>query len=245
MIVRNKKTFGTGAVFAVSFLVVLLTIFSPVFNGKNGLEYADESFNRLSKGSSYFIPKVAKSADDYMGRPFSVAFTADKPDDKSGDAEKRAQNMAKVLTAAGANVQVAGTSLTVNGDLGGILKAAIRDSDEMFQNQGEAIKTRYGVEDEKKMFRQWHNAFAKMEKIFKKEKKIEEAKIVSDVMKKVIEPAYNFYTVKAERVVDHAGMMSGLLFFYVAYTMWWGYAIFYLFDGLGLSMRKAKIKKEA
>jgi hypothetical protein len=26
--------------------------------------------------------------------------------------------------------------------------------------------------------------------------------------------------------------------------MWWGYAIFFLFDGIGLSMKKAKVKKE-
>jgi capsid portal protein len=64
-------------------------------------------------------------------------------------------------------------------------------------------------------------------------------------MKKAIEPAYNFYKIDGQKVVDHAGMLSGLLVFYVAYTMWWGYAIFYLFDGFGLTMKKAKVKKEA
>ena len=42
-----------------------------------------------------------------------------------------------------------------------------------------------------------------------------------------------------------AGMLSGLLVFYVFYTMWWGYAIFYMFEGFGLTMKKAKVKKEA
>jgi len=27
--------------------------------------------------------------------------------------------------------------------------------------------------------------------------------------------------------------------------MWWGFAIFYMFDGVGLTMTKAKVKKEA
>jgi hypothetical protein len=40
-----------------------------------------------------------------------------------------------------------------------------------------------------------------------------------------------------------AGIMTGLLVFYVLYTMWWGFAIFYLFEGVGLTMKKAKIKK--
>jgi hypothetical protein len=45
-------------------------------------------------------------------------------------------------------------------------------------------------------------------------------------------------------VVDRAGLMIFLLAFYVFYTMWWGYAIFYLFEGFGLTMKKAKVKKE-
>ncbi|SPQ01890.1 conserved hypothetical protein [Candidatus Sulfobium mesophilum] len=245
MIVRNKKTFGMGAVFAISFLSVLFLIFSPVFGGKNGLQFADDSFNRLSKGSSYFIPKVTKSNEQFMGRMFSTTIKVDKPEDKPGDAEKRAANIAKVLTTAGAKAEVNAATVKIEGDLGKVLASALQDSDDMFKNNGEKIKARYSTDDEKKMFRQWHNALAKIMKEFQKEKKIEEAKIVSDVMKKAVEPAYNFYKVEGQKVVDHAGMMSGLLVFYVAYTMWWGYAIFYLFDGLGLSMKKAKVKKEA
>lgn len=245
MIVRNKKTFGMGAVFAISFLSVLFLIFSPVFGGKNGLQFADDSFNRLSKGSSYFIPKVTKSNEQFMGRMFSATIKVDKPEDKPGDAEKRAANIAKVLTTAGAKAEVNTATVKIEGDLGKVLASALQDSDDMFKNNGEKIKARYSTDDEKKMFRQWHNALAKIMKEFQKEKKIEEAKIVSDVMKKAVEPAYNFYKVEGQKVVDHAGMMSGLLVFYVAYTMWWGYAIFYLFDGLGLSMKKAKVKKEA
>jgi len=84
-----------------------------------------------------------------------------------------------------------------------------------------------------------------MSKDLKKQKIVADAKIIDDVNKKAVEPGYNFYKIDANKVVDHAGMMSGLLIFYVAYTMWWGYAIFYMFDGLGLSMKKAKVKKEA
>jgi len=91
----------------------------------------------------------------------------------------------------------------------------------------------------------WWTALGKIDKKLKKEKNIEEAKAVAEVTKKAVEPGYNFYKIEGEKVVDHAGMMSGLLVFYVAYTMWWGYAIFYLFDGIGLTMKKAKVKKEA
>ena len=41
------------------------------------------------------------------------------------------------------------------------------------------------------------------------------------------------------------GVMVGLLLFYVLYTVWYGFAIFELFDGVGLTMKKSKIKQEA
>jgi hypothetical protein len=245
MIVRNKKTFGVGVVFAISFISVLFLIFSPVFGGKNGLRFADDSFNRLSKGSSYFIPKVAKSNEQFMGKMFSVAIKAGNLEDKPGEAEKRAESIANVFNTAGANAVITGTSVKIEGDLGKVLAAALQDSDDMFNNRGDQVKARYGTADEKKTLRQWHTSLTKVHKQLQKQKMIAESKIVSDVMKKAIEPAYNFYQIDGEKVVDHAGMMSGLLVFYVVYTMWWGYAIFYMFDGLGLSMKKAKVKKEA
>ena len=91
----------------------------------------------------------------------------------------------------------------------------------------------------------WWQALDKIEKQMKKEKNVDVAKAISDVNKKAIEPGYNFYKIETNRVRDHAGMLSGLLVFYVFYTMWWGYAIFYMFEGFGLTMKKAKVKKEA
>ena len=245
MIIKNSKPFNIGALFAVTFLGVLFTIFSPVFQGKNGLEFADESFNKLAKGSSYFIPKVAKNDEAFMGKTFSVTIKTDKPEDKPGDAEKRAANVAQVLTTAGARADINGAAVKIEGDLGQVLASALQDADAMFNNDGEKIKTRYSTDDEKKMFRQWHNGLSRINKELVKEKKLVEAKMVNEVVKKAVEPAYNFYKIDSNKVSEHAGMMSGLLIFYVFYTMWWGYAIFYMFEGFGLTMKKAKVKKEA
>jgi hypothetical protein len=64
------------------------------------------------------------------------------------------------------------------------------------------------------------------------------------VTKKAIEASYNFYGVEAVQVKEKAGLMTFLLVFYVAYTLWWGFAIFFIFEGIGLTMSKAKVKKE-
>jgi len=236
MLVRNKKPFSVGVIFAISFLGVLLLIFSQVFMGKNGLEFADESFNKLAKGSSYFIPKISRSVDKFTGKPFSALVRMDNAED--------VQLTAKLFTTAGAKVTATEKELVVEGDIGSVLQSALRDADSMYKNNGKAVSERYGY-DEKKVMQNWWQALGKIEKGMKKEKKVAEAKVIADVTKKAVEPGYNFYQIDANKVSEHAGMMSGLLVFYVVYTMWWGYAIFYLFEGIGLSMKKAKVKKEA
>ncbi len=235
MMIRNKKQFSIGMFFAITFFGVLFLIFLPVFNGKNGLQYADDSFNKLAKGSSYFIPKVSKSVEKFVGRPLSISIKLDRAED--------VENTAKLFTAAGAKVDAKDIELKVEGDLGAILQSALKDADAMYKNDGKSVSERYGY-DEKKVMKNWWQALTRIEKNLKKEKLIVEAKAVSDVTKKAVEPGYNFYQIDAYRVSDHAGMMSGLLIFYVLYTMWWGFAIFYLFEGVGLSMKKAKVKKE-
>jgi len=252
---QAKKHLGVGIILAISFWVVLFLMFSPIFpktaegKAQNGLEWADELFNQLAKGSSYFIPKVQKSNEKFMGKMFSATINVGKPEDKPGDGEKRAERASKLfMINPGATVEVSGTQLKIEGDLGQVLKAALDDADIMFKNEGDKIKAKYAAamatDDEKQMFRQWNNVLPKIDKVFKKEGKIEESQIVANVTKKAIEAGYNFYKVDAKKVKDEAFLMTFLLVFYVAYTMWWGFAIFFIFEGIGLSMKKAKVKKE-
>jgi hypothetical protein len=237
----HKGHLGLGFVMLVSFFVVLFLIFSPIFpktpdgSPQNGLDYSDRMFNRLAKGSSYFIPKVVKSNENFIGKPYTVTLTYDKLED--------AEKTAKLFTIAGEKVTMQGAELKVDGDIGKTLAAALNDSDAMYHNDGVKVSGLYGF-DEKDVLKTWHAVLGKMDKAFKKEKMIEEANMVSTVMKKAVETAYNFYGIAPESVKDRVGIMTGLLVFYVVYTMWYGFAIFYIFEGIGLSMKKAKVKKE-
>ena len=233
----NKKSIGIGVVLAVSFWIVEAMIFTPMFgNGMNGLDFADDLFNKLSKGSSYFIPKLQKGVQGFAGRPFAAEVSLEKPE--------TAALAANLFMAAGATAKAEGGKLAVSGDLGAVLTVVLRDADEMYRNEGKAVAARYGVK-EKDALRAWWTSFSAVDKYLKKNGKIEEAKMVSDVMKKGVETAYNYYGIPAEKVSDKAGLMTFLLVFYVVYTMWWGFAIYYIFDGIGLTMTKAKVKKEA
>lgn len=232
MLVTNKKAMTLGVILAVSFFGVLALIFAPIFgDGKNGLVFSDDMFNKLSKGSSYFIPKVMEDAKAFAGKPLSITIKMDK--------DSQVANALKVLSTAGATAEASGTEIKIQADLGALMTAILVDSDYMYKNNGKAVSEKYAL-NEKEVMVAWWNVLKQLDKPLKKEGKIAEAKIVSDVMKKAVETAHNFYGIEAQKVTEKAGIMTGLLVFYVIYTMWWGFAIFYLFEGLGLSASKAK-----
>jgi hypothetical protein len=231
----KRRPFLTGLTMFISFWGVLILIFSPVFHGKNGLNFADELFNKLTKGSSYFIPELLSNTDKFLGRPLRTTLNFEKPEE--------ADQIARLLAMAEAKVDLKGKSLFIEGDLGKILQSTLRDSNLMFKNDGARVKALYGY-DGKEVLHRWWTALTKMEKYFKKNHQIQESRIVSEVIKKGVEPAYNFYQIESQRVADRAGIMIFLLVFYIIYTLWWGFAIFYLFEGIGLNMKKAKVKKE-
>lgn len=244
----QKKHLTWGIILLLSFVGILILIFLPIYpQGMNGLEYADELFNKLAKGSAYYIPKVKKDVEKFKGVILDITIDVKKATDKPGDAEKRAERIIKVFTTNGIKAEAEGSKVKIKDDLGVILMAALEDSEQMYHNNGDYIKKKYDVADDEKMkqmFRQWHNAFTEINKKLTLEKKAKEANIVKKVMTSAIEPAYNFYGIQAVKIGDKAALASGLLLFYILYTIWYGFGVLYLFEGLGLSTKKAKVKKE-
>jgi hypothetical protein len=234
---KNARSLGIGILLAISFAAVLVLIFMPIFGeNRNGLTFADDLFNKLSKGSSYFIPKLQKSTRAAEGTAFSAEVALDKPE--------TAALAQRLFTTAGARAEAAGEKLKVSGDLGKVLAVVLQDADDMYYNRGTAVSGRYGGAKEKDALRAWWTALSAVDKSLKKAGKVDDAKYVSEVLKKGVETAYNYYGIPPVKVAEKAGLMGFLLVFYVAYTLWWGFAIYFIFDGIGLTMKKAKVKKE-
>jgi hypothetical protein len=235
MPIAHKGEFTRGIILSISFLVVLAIIYSPVFKGKNGLEAADELFNSIAKGSTYYIPSVMQKNEAFLGKDFKVTIAMNNAD--------MAEKTALLFSTAGALVDQSGAELTIRGDLGKVLGAALQDADNMFNNRGDALADKYGYDPKEAMYN-WWSAFKLADKALKKQKMFKEAKFVSEVQTKAVETGYNFYGIAPEPVSKRAGILSFSLVFYVVYTLWWGFAIFYLFEGWGLRMEAAKEKKE-
>lgn len=241
MLIRNKAIFNKGLMLMASFLCIFVSLFLPIWGGHgNGLDAADNMFNRLSKGSSYFIPGVREDALKLEGKNVTITVKVKE----TALAPRAVENLVK----AGATAELKDGAITYSGDLGKILAAALVDADDLFNNRGPAVLERYAATEqnaEKTIVKAWWAVLDPSIKELQKQKLIQEAKVVGQVNKRGLEPGYNFYGINSERVMDNVLPLVGLLAFYVLYTMWYGYAIFDMFAGIGLGMSKPKTKSEA
>ena len=225
--IAHKKEFYGGFGLLVGFFVILFIIFSPVFNGQNGMEYLDDLYNSISKGSANYIPKVKKETDTFKGNNVNMSL-------KMAD-ENQAQQAATLFTEAGATAEVSGAQLNVSGDLGNILTNCIEDSKNMYNNDGATVSNKYGY-NERQVLYNWHTALKAADKDLKKQKLFKEAKTVALVIKKVVETSYNYYTIEPQKITDKMGIVIFSLVFYVGYTLWYGFAILFMFEGWGLRL---------
>jgi hypothetical protein len=227
----NSKKIIVGIILLVTFFLVLFAIFMPWFGkgatgqARNGLEFSDDFFNSLAKGSSNFMEDMRRMATPFKGQAFEVELKF-----KDTDAAKK---MELLFTKAGATMEATGSALKVKGDLGQIMFAAIDDSDAMFNNQSDKIKAKYDS-DPKGVMRSWWTAFKELGNSLTKQSKFREAKVVSEIMKRSIEPSYNFYGISPELVRNNIPLLTFMLVFYVIYTLWYGFGVFELFEGIGL-----------
>ena len=235
--ITNKKTFIIGMTMLISFSMVFILIMSPIFGeGRNGLVYADDMFNSLSKGSAYFIDQEATKAENYAGTGIDVTLTAAD--------EAQAQAWITLYTAAGANVNATGTEVAIRGDLGNIINTVLADTDAMYNNNGTALTNKYGLEGREATYA-WYNSFKVMDEVLKNQQRFGESAAINSVIKKAVEPAYNYYGIEIKKVADYKGTVFFLMAFYLVYTLWYGFAIYYICDGVGISMTKAAKKVEA
>jgi hypothetical protein len=225
--IAHKKVFYGGFGLLVIFTIVLIILFMPLFSGKNALENLDMLYNSISKGSAYYIPKARKAAKPLIGTQISV--------DLKLDSDKQAEQIASLFEKGGARVQVSGANLKVSGDLGQILENSLKDADYMYHNDGGRVSDKYGISEKQALYN-WWKALKALDFALKKQKKFEAATVVDLIQKKAVETAYNYYGIESQKITDRFGIVTFSLIFYVIYTLWYGFAIMYMFEGWGLKL---------
>ncbi|MBI4797230.1 MAG: hypothetical protein HY794_00515 [Desulfarculus sp.] len=229
----HPKKFMGGLVLMIAFIVVFIVIFMPWYgkdsHGKeqNGLNYLDNLYNTISKGSAYYIPKVKKDGEQYLAQQVDLHLAMK-------DA-RQAEQAAQLFKASGVEAKAEGANVTAKGSLGKILQNCLADADDMFHNRGEKVAQKYGLPERLVLFT-WHKALEAMEKDLNKQKKFPEAKYAATVKTKAVECSYNYYGVAPQNIGDKWGIVVFSLLFYVVYTLWYGFSIMYMFEGAGMQL---------
>lgn len=225
--IARKREFFSGLGLIIAFVIVLIIFFLPLYHGMNGLDYLDNLYNSISKGSAYYIPKVKKEVEPLKGEQVSVTLAVAD--------EKAAEQTALLFRAAQAEAHFSDSELKVSGDLGRILENSLDDADAMYHNEGERVQNKYGYKERRVLYN-WWLAFHEMDRNLKKQKEFKAAAAVSLVVKRAIEPSYNYYQVEPQSIGNKIGTVIFSLAFYVFYTLWYGFAVLFMFEGWGLQL---------
>ncbi len=231
-IIRDKSHFAKGAALIGTFFILFYFMLTPLFPGEDGrhltgLEYADEIFNELSKGSSYFIPAVREEIAPLKGSEARLRVALQKP-----GLAPLATRLLEHAGVTGAESQ--GATVTFQGDLGAILLQATEDADLLYHNNGQAVSDKYAGAPPLEVAAAWWYLLEPCIQELQKQRRVADAKIVDRVVTRAIEPGNNFYGILPARMSEHVALVCALLGFYVLYTLWYGFGIYELFEGVGL-----------
>ena len=155
------------------------------------------------------------------------------------ESEAQAADSVTLITAAGATATAQGKELTVSGDYLAILSASLEDADKMYHNDGAALKAKYPIyesKDDRQALYNWNKILSGLDKGLTEQEAFAEAKVAFNINAKVVETAYNYYSIVPEQIRDKAGIVIFSLVFYVFYTMWYGFGILFMFEGWGLKI---------
>lgn len=224
---NRKQKLGIGAALMVSFIVVLVVFFMPVFAGQNGLDYLDNLYNSISKGSAYYIPKLEHLVDEHGSKEVTLNLKMADP--------ATAAAVEPLIASAGVATAADGDRLRVSGDLAAIFDAALADAELAYRNDDAGIEAKYGDGVRRVMYG-WWAVLNEIERDLKRQKIFASADLAHSVQAKTIECAYNYYGIEPQKISEKWAIVLFSLVFYVVYTIWYGYAIMYIFEGLGFEL---------
>jgi len=225
----KMKELGIGIFLLTTFVVVMVMIFMPmpILDGGNALNYLDNLYNSISKGSANYIPKVEHLVEEHGSEVVTLNIKLD---------DSRTALVAEPLfVRAGATTAVEGATLMVNGDIETIFGTCLEDAESAYHNRGEDLTARYGT-DARTTLHSWWQALGAMEKDLNRQKLFDAAQLTHTVQAKTVECAYNYYGIESQAIKDRWGTVLFSLVFYVLYTIWYGYGIMFVFEGLGFEL---------
>jgi hypothetical protein len=191
----------------------------------------------LAKKSAYSIPEARAKAAKFSGRQVDFGV---KPRDAADLA-----GLARLLEAHGIRSSLTDDGrVRFSGDLAQLSDQALTDADAAFHDGLGSLEARYRMPGHEVLY-SWWIIFDGLTRRFIQEAAVAEANFTRFLTTRVLEPAYNFRRVPAADGRSAAWHMAALLAFYVVYTLWYGFSLLCVFEGLGIRATESTDKKEA
>ena len=132
----KSKELGIGIFLLATFTAVMVAIFMPIIDGSNALNYLDNLYNSISKGSAYYIPKVSHQVEDHGSEVVTLNLKMDTVEE--------AQKAEPLFARAGVTTAVEDNNLMVNGDLQAIFGTCLEDAESAYHYRNEDFESSYG-----------------------------------------------------------------------------------------------------
>jgi uncharacterized membrane protein YfcA len=235
-LIVNRRKFALGVAGLAAFAVALAVGTSPDSEGRSLLTRADTFFNQLAKNSAYSVPQARDQAAKLADVPVDIGI---KPRDTAQPA-----HMMRLIADGGCQSFLGDDGrIRIKCSLGELARPALEDAELAFRNDTAAIEQRHGIKDIEAMYA-WWTIFDSLARRYVQENRSEEADFAKFVSSRVLEPAYNFRGIEGKSIGQNVLPMAGLLGFYVVYTVWYGVSIMVLLEGMGITTRSVKGRKE-
>jgi hypothetical protein len=233
----NPRSFALGIAGLCVFAAVLAAATMQLGRHKDAMAWADNFFNQLAKNSALHIAEGSKKADKFKGREVNYGMVPREFADKD--------KLAKLIQHHGFAMEtLPDNRLRVKGDLGALAQAALKEADLFYRNETDAIEADYGFAATDAIYC-WWLIFDGLTRRYTQDNMGDEANFTKFMTTKVLEPAYNFRGIEARDIGGNVMPVVFLLLAYIAFTVWYGFSILLVFEGLGISTHGGGKKTEA
>lgn len=211
MIYSGKTLILSGILFILS-LLALSSMYLPVFDGHNGFDAMENTFNSLRKGISPPFEELTLANRGNLGKNITADLTFN--DDKITEAATRILLRNKMM------VTPSGRTLRVQGDLGYTLQYFLRDIWMLYLNRNTELEKKYSMPATQSMF-VIDRILKHLSVSFASQKMTEQENLIKTIRSEVLVPAYNLR--KAPPISETSGityLTIGTLSFLIIATLW-------------------------
>ena len=176
------KTLTIAAMLFVSSMLIVGAMHLPLFNGANGFEAMESTFNSLRKGVKPPFHKIEAENTQFLGKNFKTTLVFRNKDE--------ARIVTMMFLRNKLTVTPKGRKVNIQGDFGYTLKFFMDDIHLLYLNRFDALQQRYSMPATQAMY-YLNRILQKLSAAMASQKKEKQEKLIKKIRKELLIPAYN------------------------------------------------------